>query len=225
MLITFEGLDGSGKSTQLAQLAESLRSAGHAVLATREPGGTPIGDEVRALLLSSRTRDLAPEAELALMFAARSQHLHELILPALHAGKIVLCDRFTDSTEAYQGAGRGFGSDAVLALNEILCAGMQPDLTILMDSDLDACLQRARKRNAHAAARSKADENRFERESRAFFARVHGGFLAIAKREPRRVKLVDARRPIASVHRDIAAIVEKLLSKRSARSRRKAVRR
>jgi dTMP kinase len=212
-LITFEGLDGTGKSTQMGKLAEALRAAGCDVVTTREPGGTPIGEDIRAVLLNSRTRDLAPEAEMALMFAARAQHIQELILPAMSAGQIVLCDRFTDSTEAYQGGGRQFGSDAVLALHEVLCEGLQPDLTILMEGDLQACLARARRRNQESA-RSKFDENRFERENKLFFQRVHDAFLAIAEREPQRVKVVDARRPIPAVHAEIVKIVREFLKRR-----------
>jgi len=208
--ITFEGLDGCGKSTQLQKLAELLRRDGFDVVATREPGGTPLGEKVRALLLDSATRRLSPYAELALMFAARAQHLEEVIRPALHKGKIVLCDRFTDSSEAYQGAGRELGSEPVLQLHQALCGGLQPDLTLLMDSDAAASVARARRRNKTAVA----DENRFERESRVFFQRVHDGFLAIARREPQRVIVIDARRPIGRVHRDIADAVYQRLQLR-----------
>jgi dTMP kinase len=213
-LITFEGLDGTGKSTQLGKLAEALRAAGYEVGTTREPGGTAIGEDIRAVLLNSRTRDLAPEAEMALMFAARAQHIQELILPAITSGQIVLCDRFTDSTEAYQGGGRQFGSDAVLALHEVLCEGLQPDLTLLMKGDLQACLARARRRNQESAQRSKSDENRFERENKLFFQRVDAAFLAIAAREPQRVKVVDARRPIPAVHSEILKIAQEFLKRR-----------
>src|SRR5580692_6415644 len=132
--ITFEGLDGCGKSTQLAKLAAVLGAQGLSVVVTREPGGTPTGEKVRRLLLDTNTSSLAPLAELALMFSARSQHIAEVIQPALAEGRIVLCDRFTDSTEAYQGGGRKLGSEAVLALHRVLCGNLWPELTILMDS-------------------------------------------------------------------------------------------
>src|SRR5277367_3078430 len=178
--ITFEGLDGCGKSTQLAKLAAALTAQGLSVVMTREPGGTPTGEKIRQLLLDTKTSSLTPLAELALMFAARAQHITEVIQPALAEGKIVLCDRFTDSTEAYQGGGRKLGSEPVLALHRILCGGLQPDLTILMDSDVAASVDRARRRNKANAAkngRAKHDENRFEQESRAFFGRVHNAYL------------------------------------------------
>ena len=207
--ITFEGLDGSGKSTQLERLAATLRESGVDVVSTREPGGTAIGESVRAVLLNSRTRGLDAHAEMALMFASRAQLIAEMILPALEAGKWVLCDRFTDSTEAYQGAGRKLGSDPVLRLHEILCGGLWPDLTILMDTDVSASVTRARRRNQ--AADSEHDENRFEKESAAFFERVHAGFLEIARRETQRVVLVNARPPIEEVHGVIARIVKERL--------------
>lgn len=209
--ITFEGLDGCGKSTQLENLAELLRSQGLEVVVTREPGGTPIGDRIRSVLLDSGTLGLNPWTELALMFASRAQNVQEVILPALEAGKFVLCDRFTDSSEAYQGGGRKLGSEPVLALHRALFGDFQPDLTILMDSDVAASVARARRRNQSRPVQQEGDENRFEQESRAFFQRVHDAFLAIASREPQRVAVVDARRPIATVHRDIAAITRKRL--------------
>jgi dTMP kinase len=190
--ITFEGLDGSGKSTQLQRLAASLRDRGLDVLVTREPGGTEVGENIRRLLLDTQTSGLAPLAELALMFASRAQHIHEVILPGLQAGQIVLCDRFTDSSEAYQGGGRKLGSAPVLELHRVLCAGLQPDITILMDSDVDASVERARRRN-QARGKSESDENRFERENRTFFTRVRNAYLEIARREPQRVCVVDAR--------------------------------
>jgi dTMP kinase len=212
--ITIEGLDGCGKSTQLGRLAEALRSSGREVVLTREPGGTPIGEKIRSVLLHSGTLGLSPWAELALMFAARAQHLDELILPALEAGKLVLCDRFTDSSEAYQGGGRKLGSEPVLELHRTLCRGVQPDLTILMDSEVSASVSRARQRNRERAQRQadagrrQDDENRFEQESRAFFERVHAKYLDIAQREPQRVVVVDARRPPDVVFPEILAAVK-----------------
>ncbi len=208
IFITIEGLDGCGKSTQLEKLAAVLRAGGHDVVTTREPGGTPLGDRIRGVLLDSATTGLSPWAEMALMFASRAQHLHEVILPALEKGRIVLCDRFTDSTEAYQGGGRKLGSEAVLTLHRVLCGNIQPDLTILMDSEPAASVARARRRNrVRVTDAGEADENRFERESRAFFERVHNAYLAIARREAHRFFVVDARRPPEVVHPEIVAAV------------------
>jgi dTMP kinase len=212
--ITFEGLDGCGKSTQLAKLAAVLRAQCLPVVVTREPGGTPTGEQIRQLLLDTKTSSLAPLAELALMFAARAQHIAEVILPGLAEGRVVLCDRFTDSTEAYQGGGRKLGSGAVLALHRILCGGLQPELTILMDSDVAASVDRARRRNrSHSVknGRGTSDENRFEQESRAFFGRVRSAYLAIAKREPQRVVVVDARGTPEQTHKLIAEVVRRKL--------------
>src|SRR4051794_37296517 len=221
VFITFEGLDGCGKSTQMEKLAVVLRSEGREVVTTREPGGTPTGEKIRSVLLDSGTRQLSPFAELALMFAARAQHIEELILPALADGKLVLSDRFTDSSEAYQGGGRELGSDTILALHELLCGGLQPDLTILMDSDVASSVARARRRNVAATANGR-DENRFERESNAFFGRVQASYRAIAKREPERVVTVNARRPIPAVHSEIVKAVTELLAKRRTASSKKA---
>src|ERR1700737_3955247 len=181
--ITFEGLDGTGKSTQLRKLAIALRAAGFKVVETREPGGTPTGEKIRRVLLDSSTGGLSPLAEMALMFASRAQHVAELIQPALEQGSLVLCDRFTDSTEAYQGSGRQLGSEPVLGLHRVLCGDLQPDLTILLDSDAASSLGRARRRNQRAARnrrRGHGGENPFEQETRTFFARVREGYLAIA---------------------------------------------
>jgi dTMP kinase len=221
--ITFEGLDGTGKSTQMRKLAAVLRAAGHKVVETREPGGTATGEKIRRVLLDSSTEGLAPMAEMALMFASRAQHIEEVILPALERGQIVLCDRFTDSTEAYQGSGRRLGSAVVIELHRLLCGGLQPDLTILLESDVAKSLGRARRRNqaaTHRANLSKAgsgsnkgagkhpDENRFEQQNRAFFSRVREGYQVIAAREPRRVAAVDASGSPAQTHRRIVEILE-----------------
>jgi dTMP kinase len=209
--ITFEGLDGCGKSTQLEKLAAALRVQKIDVVTTREPGGTAIGERIRAVLLDSRTAGLDSHAEMALMFASRAQLIAEVIQPALMAGKWVVCDRFTDSTEAYQGGGRGLGSASVLELHKVLCGDVWPDLTILMDSDVNSSVSRARRRNKTA----EQDENRFEKESRAFFTRVHEGFLAIASREKARVVKIDARPPIEVVHEEIVRVVRERLNRES----------
>jgi len=197
----------------MRKLAAKLRAAGHKVVETREPGGTATGEKIRRVLLDSATEGLSPMAEMALMFASRAQHIAEVILPAMDRGEIVLCDRFTDSTEAYQGSGRRLGSDAVLKLHRILCGDLQPDLTILLDSDPARSVGRARRRNRSVADKSAkdADENRFEQQSRAFFARVHQGYKAIAAREQQRVAAVDASGSPAQTHRRIMEVVGRKL--------------
>ena len=189
--ITFEGLDGSGKTTQLQRLAEWLTACGYVVVTLRQPGSTALGDRLRAVLLDSRSEDalgrLSPMAEMALMFADRAQAIAEIIEPALDAGSIVLCDRFTDSTEAYQGGGRELGRERVLELHRSICNDLQPDLTILLLPPLDKSLARARRRNQRSVRIEGRDENRFEREPDEFYARVHRTYREIAVREPRRV--------------------------------------
>jgi dTMP kinase len=208
--ITFEGLDGCGKSTQLGKLAAVLRAQGLSVVVTREPGGTETGEKIRKLLLDTATSGLSPMAELALMFASRAQHIKEVIRPGLAEGKIVLCDRFTDSTEAYQGGGRKLGSKPVLELHRILCGDLQPDLTILMDSDVAHSVERARRRN-RTRGRGVSDEGRFEQENRAFFGRVHQAYLALAARERQRVVVVDARGAVGETHKKIVETVRRKL--------------
>lgn len=209
--ITFEGLDGVGKSTQLENLARYLRERSLDVVTTREPGGTALGEKLRAVLLSSRTSGLSPLAELALMFADRAQHIDEQILPALERGQWVLCDRFTDSSEAYQGGGRELGRELVLQLHKSLCRDLQPDLTILMLSDVARTVARARRRNVEQSKQMQEDENRFEKEDRMFYNRVLAAYMAIAKRAPERVSQVDASDPVASVQKKIVRIVEERL--------------
>jgi dTMP kinase len=209
--VTFEGLDGSGKTTQLRKLTTWLEAHGETPLMTRQPGGTRVGDRIRALLLDSRTETLSPKTELGLMFADRAQAIAEVIAPALEAGKIVLCDRFTDSTEAYQGGGRELGSEVVLALHEAMCGGLEPDLTILLLPDFEASLERARRRNARPGV---VDEGRFEKEGNAFYRRVFDKYREIAAREPLRVVVIDGDEPIEEVHRNIVRLVEQRLSER-----------
>jgi len=209
--ITFEGLDGCGKSTQLERLAASLRERNSPVVVTREPGGTDTGEKIRRLLLDTQTSGLTPTAELALMFASRTQHIQQIILPGLDAGKIVLCDRFTDSSEAYQGGGRKLGSGPVLELHRVLCGDLWPDLTVLMDSDVSTSVERARRRNQARSSSGVSDEGRFERENRAFFTRVRNAYLEIAKREPGRVVVIDARGTPDQTQAKILEIVWKKL--------------
>jgi dTMP kinase len=208
LFVTFEGLDGSGKSTQLRRLKDRLEADGFAVTATRQPGGTRVGDRIRALLLDTRTENVSSLAELGLMFSDRAQAIAEVIEPALVAGKIVLCDRFTDSSEAYQGGGRQLGSQVVHDLHAALCGGLQPDLTLLLLPDFDLSLTRARRRNQRAVAATGSDENRFETESSAFYRRVFDKYREIAAREPLRVVVIDNDGSIDEVHRHIVQVVQ-----------------
>ncbi len=203
--VTFEGMDGSGKSTQLDRLAWALKKLGFRVVLTREPGGTPLGELIRGLLLDINNKGIHPATELALMFSARAQHVSDVIKPALMRGEWVLCDRFVDSSEAYQGGGRGLGSEAVLAMHGALLAGFAPDLTVLLDHDVTESISRAR-------ARSKAvegKESRFEDEGPQFFERVQKSFWSIAARDRERVVVVDARRPVQAIHDEILAEVSR----------------
>jgi dTMP kinase len=189
--ITFEGLDGSGKTTQMHRLREWLESTGRTLTALRQPGGTSLGDRIRGIVLDSRSEaalgPIAPLAELALMFADRAQAIAKVIQPALERGEVVLCDRYTDSSEAYQGGGRGLGAERVLALHAAVCNGLQPDLTVMLLPELEVSLGRARGRNLQHVAASGTDENRFEREGDAFYRRIYAGYEAIAAREAERV--------------------------------------
>jgi dTMP kinase len=189
--ITFEGLDGSGKTTQLRRLAAILDAEGYSVVTLRQPGGTHLGDRIRSILLDSKSEatlgPIAPTAEMALMFADRAQSIAEIIEPALAAGSIVLCDRYTDSSEAYQGGGRQLGSARILAMHAAACDNLQPDLTLLLLPSLESSLRRARRRNQHHVQRHGTDENRFERESDDFYRRIYEKYEEIAAREPQRV--------------------------------------
>ncbi len=213
IFITLEGLDGSGKTTQIERLAAWLRRRGHEPALLRQPGGTATGDRIRQILLDARTAALAPMAEMALMFADRAQAIAEVVRPALDAGRIVLCDRFTDSTEAYQGGGRELGSELVLAMHRLVCGGLQPDLTLLLLPSLETSLARARRRNQRVEAETGASEGRFEAEKDAFFRRVWQKYREIAAREPDRVAVVEGDLTIGEVHEQIVeAVAERLLA-------------
>jgi dTMP kinase len=213
LFITFEGLDGSGKTTQINRLDAWLKKHGHNTVITRQPGGTATGDRIRALVLDSHSKGLAPRCEMALMFADRAQAIAEVIKPALAAGMVVLCDRFTDSTEAYQGGGRELGSEIVLELHRLVCGNLKPDLTILLLPSLGPALERARLRNQRTAKKSSGDENRFEQEQEAFYLRARKQYLKIAAREPTRVVLIEGDHSIKEVHDQIVAAVEERLAK------------
>ena len=213
LFITFEGLDGSGKSTQLHYLKAWLQNHGLPVTTTRQPGGTLIGDKIRALLLDSRTDALSSFTELGLMFSDRAQSIAEVIEPALQAGQIVLCDRYTDSSEAYQGGGRQLGSQIVRDLHTALCGGLQPELTLLLLPNFETSLARARQRNQRTLQQTGSDESRFEKESTAFYRRIFDTYITIAAREPLRVVAIDSNGAIDEVHQRIVQVVrEKLLA-------------
>jgi dTMP kinase len=182
--ITFEGIEGAGKSTLQRALAAALRERGKTVCATREPGGTPLAEDIRALVLARRKEPTPPAAELLLMFAARAAHVETLIRPALARGEWVLCDRFSDASLAYQGGGRGLNSHDIEALMQIAHPGLQPDLTLLLDLAPELGLQRVRSRRETG--------DRFEDETLEFFARIRATYLMMAKREPNRIKVLDA---------------------------------
>jgi dTMP kinase len=207
LFITLEGLDGSGKTTQIKRLASWMEKRGFAPRVTRQPGGTPTGDRIRALLLDSDSTPLAPRTEMALMFADRAQAIAEVIEPALAAGTMVLCDRFTDSTEAYQGGGRSLGSALILDLHRLICGDLQPDLTLLLLPSLEVSLERARRRNDRVAAQSGKDEGRFEQEQDAFYSRAWQKYREIAAREPDRVVVIEGDLSIDEVHEQIIEAV------------------
>jgi dTMP kinase len=209
MFVTFEGIEGSGKSTQIALIADYLSTHGRSATLTREPGGTPIGDQIRKILLDPANTALDPKAELMLYAAGRAQHLAEVIMPELKAGRIVLCDRFSDATLAYQGYGRGLDLELIRDLDRLVTAGLRPDLTVLLDIDAAAGLSRARGRNSRGGLEAEA---RFENEHLSFHERVRQGYLDLARQEPGRYRMVDASLPPEMVQTEIRRIVDELLS-------------
>jgi dTMP kinase len=196
--ITLEGIEGVGKTTQVATVRTTLEALGRRFHGTREPGGTPLAEDIRALVLAPRTEPVPGSAELLLMFAARAVHVANLIEPTLAAGQDVVCDRFTDATYAYQGGGRGVSAAAVAALEAITHGGLQPDLTLLLDAPPALALQRAKRRSA---------ADRFEAETLAFFERVRATYLARAAAEPNRFVVVDAAQPLEAVSMAVASAV------------------
>ncbi len=201
--ITFEGMDGSGKTTQRARLAARLRGAGRTVLETAEPGGTRIGAQIRRILLDASNQELSPSAELLLYFASRAQNVDEAIQPALARGEVVLADRFTDSSLVYQGVGRGLGAENVLALDRIACRGLRPDLTILIDIDPETSLARAHTRNAAGSG----DETRMDEQSLEFHRKVHAAYRRLAAEEPERIKVIPGCAPEDEVEENIWRLV------------------
>ena len=196
LFLNFEGLDGCGKTTQARLLAERLRQEGYEVLESVEPGGTPIGREIRRILLDPANQELRATTELLLYFACRAQNVEQWITPALAAGKIVITDRFTDSTMAYQGYGRGLGREVVLTLDEIACRGVTPDLTVIVDIDLADSLQRARTRNLQSTGQA---ESRLDDEVLEFHRRVRDGYREMVSLQPHRFAVVEGRADIAPV--------------------------
>lgn len=208
LFITFEGIEGSGKSTQIRHLFEFLRGRDLEVLMTREPGGTLAGEKVRGILLDPMMRGLIPRAELFLYAAARIQHIEEIIQPALAAGKVVLCDRFVDATVAYQGYGREIPLSEVKVVNSLAALDLKPDLTFLLDLPVEAGLKRARERNEADASSA---TSRFEQEDLDFHGRVREGYLAIAAADRPRVKIIPADQPVERVAKQIQAVVSRAL--------------
>ena len=201
--VTLEGIEGVGKSTNLVFVETYLRSRGIETVTTREPGGTDLGEKIRAWVLHEDHGALSAEVEALLMFAARAHHLDRIIRPALEAGRWVICDRFTDATLAYQGAGRGASPALLEALASGIQHGVEPDLTLLLDAPLDVAFQRTRKRQP----------DHFEREASTFFERVRGKYLELAKHHPVRMKVIDATRPLVDVQRQIAVHLDALLAR------------
>jgi dTMP kinase len=191
--VTLEGIEGVGKTTQVARLSAALKERGIDHVVTREPGGTPLAETIREVVLSTRDEPLSPTAELLLMFAARAVHLSNLVQPSLQAGRWVICDRFTDATYAYQGGGRGLDMDLIQDLENMVQRSLRPDLTLLLDAPVREALQRARRRNAGAA------DDRFEGERLEFFERVSAAYRARAAAEPKRIEVLDATHTAESI--------------------------
>jgi dTMP kinase len=201
-LITLEGGEGAGKSTNLAYIADYLIGHGIELVCTREPGGTPLAEQLRQLLLAPRAELVAPTAELLMVFAARSQHLQEVILPALERGQWVLCDRFTDATFAYQGGGRGMPISRIEQLQQMVQGEFRPDVTLILDLPVDVGMQRARERAAL---------DRFELEQLSFFSRVREAYLALASASPQRYRVIDASVSLERVQAAISCELDRFL--------------
>jgi len=204
--ITFEGGDGSGKTTQLKVIENYLRARGRSCLSTREPGGTSLGQLIRQVLLEVGTQSITSPTELFLYLADRAQHMHEVVIPALKQGKIVLCDRHTDSTLAYQGYGRGIDLSLLRSLNDIASEGIKPDLTLLFDCPAEIGLSRTVQRQPQTS--SGRNEDRFEREKIEFHERVRAGFLELARAEPNRFRIVDAALSAEEVGQEVKNIID-----------------
>ncbi len=202
LFITLEGVEGAGKSTLMSYVAEIFSKAGKEVIQTREPGGTKTGEQIRNILLDSKNVGVTDDTELLLMFAARSQHINEIISPALASGKVVICDRFTDASYAYQGGGRGIDTSRIQILEDWVQQGLKPNLTLLFDLDVETGLRRASKR-------SEAD--RFEQEEVTFFQRIRNCYLDRAKNEPERFRIIDSSQSFDHVKQQIQNILNQYL--------------
>ncbi len=210
-LITFEGGDGSGKTTQMKRLEGHLTSNGKTCLLTHEPGGTELGKWIRKVIVEGGRGEVANEVEIFLYLADRAQHIREVIRPAMEEGKIVLCDRFTDSTLAYQGYGRGFDLELLQRMNQLASGRLQPDLTLLLDCAPDTALSRARRRTKEQSPGGGRGD-RFESQNLEFHERVRGGFLEIARAEPNRIVVLDTSAPAQEVHEKIKKVVDERLA-------------
>lgn len=204
LFISFEGVEGAGKTTNISFVAEKIRKAGHQILLTREPGGTTTGEAIRNILISRELPEMHQITELLLMFAARSEHIHRKILPALEQGTWVLCDRFTDASYAYQGAGRGIELEKIKMLEDLVQGSLRPDITFLFDLDANIGLARAQ---------SRGETDRFEQQHIDFFNRVRAQYLKIAKIEPQRFRLIEAQFDLKHVQRQITQKLDEILQK------------
>ncbi|UJF33142.1 dTMP kinase [Paenibacillus hexagrammi] len=209
IFITFEGPDGAGKTTQLQKLAQEITALGYDVVVTREPGGTSISDRIRSIILSPENKEMTDQAEVLLYAASRAQHVHELILPAIEAGKVVLCDRFIDASVAYQAYGLGVDREMVTSINRYASSGLQAERTYLLDVPVEVSQHRLRQRAAGTQTELQLD--RIEQKGFEYHSRVRDGFHQIAAEEPQRVKVIDANRTEAEIAEDILIDCKRLL--------------
>lgn len=209
LFITFEGIEGCGKTTQIGRLAHALKQQGFDIVVTREPGGCQISDKIRSILLDSNHEAMVPETELLLYTAARAQHIAQVVRPALEQGKVVLCDRFCDATLAYQGFGRHLDIDTINQLNHYACQGVTPNMTLLLDLPVETGLGRARSRNAQS---EHLDEDRFEQESLQFHQRIREAYLEFSRQHSSRIKVIDATGDFDAVYQRIDITVTPFIS-------------
>lgn len=209
-LITFEGIEGSGKSTQIKLVAEYLSRRNVSLIVTAEPSGTDIGRKIGSILFNREHNNMCAETEMFLFCAARSQHVREIIMPALKQNKVVLCDRFSDATYAYQGAGRGLDNEFIKLINDYSSMLLKPDLTLLFDLPVEIGLQRANKRNDNLKESSSID--RFEKENMDFHRRIREGYLNILKNDPDRFRLIDANRDVETIQKDVRTHINNFIN-------------
>lgn len=209
LFVTFEGIEGCGKTTQITRLAKALHQKNFDTIVTREPGGCQISDKIRSILLDSNHHSMVPETELLLYTAARAQHISQVVRPALDQGKIVLCDRFCDATLAYQGYGRHLDLEIINQLNHYACQGTTPDVTLLLDLPVEDGLSRARSRNAQSET---LDEDRFEQESLEFHQRIRDAYLLFSQQQSERIKVIDATGDFDEVYHRISSTMLPILT-------------